>query len=278
MENKKEKTSIKEKWQNSQFKAATKLGLYGVLIIGIILYINISSAIQRPTQENNETNTTNEEENTNLLTKLDNQNYAFNINITISKDPNYNEESSTLNEELSDETSTIEEEPTITDPTEENPSPKDTIITYQGQRNKNIITVIKNNTDEYYIDDDTYYKKINDKYELTNENDLFDTIEHRYLDLDNIKEYIKKGHVEHDTTDVDKSLIIIKVPLNAIIPSHQGLEEINIEILEEENQLTLTIDYTTLMQLEDEEITNYKIIIEYSNIDSIGEINNPTLQ
>ena len=132
--------------------------------------------------------------------------------------------------------------------------------------------------DEYYINDDTYYKKINEKYELTNENDLFDTIESRYVNLDNIKEYIKKGQVEHNTNDGTSILTIIQVPINTIIPSHQGLEEISIEILEEESKLTLTLNYTELMKLDDETITNYEVKIEYTNIGNIEEITNPTLQ
>lgn len=285
MEEKKEKTTLKEKWKDPKYKAAIKLALYGILIIGVILYLNISRAFSSPSGLNDNQNIANEEENKDLLAKIDDQNYEYNINITISHNPNNID-----NDTQSSNSNTMEDQTIITDETTTNenasadesntqePNPDDTIITYQGKRNQNIITVIKNNIDEYYINDDTYYKKINEKYELTNENDLFDTIESRYLNLDNIKEYIKKGQVEHNTNDGTSILTIIQVPINTIIPSHQGLEEISIEILEEESKLTLTLNYTELMKLDDETITNYEVKIEYTNIGNIEEITNPTLQ
>ena len=289
MEEKKEKLSLKEKWKDPKYKAAIKLALYGILIIGVILYLNISRAFSSPSGLNDNQNIINEEENNNLLAKIEDQNYEYNINITISHNPNNNNENndndtqSSNNNITEDQTIITEETPTNENLSEEEtntqePSPEDTIITYRGRRNKDIITVIKNDNDEYYINDDTYYKKINEKYELTNENDLFDTIESRYVNLDNIKEYIKKGQVEHNTNDGTSILTIIQVPINTIIPSHQGLEEISIEILEEESKLTLTINYTELMKLDDETITNYEVKIEYTNIGNIEEITNPTLQ
>ena len=287
MEEKKEKLSLKEKWKDPKYKAAIKLALYGILIIGVILYLNISRAFSSPSGLNDNQNIINEEENNNLLAKIEDQNYEYNINITISHNPNNNENNndtqSSNNNTTEDQTIITEETPTNENLSEEETntqelSPEDTIITYHGRRNKDIITVIKNDMDEYYINDDTYYKKINEKYELTNENDLFDTIESRYVNLDNIKEYIKKGQVEHNTNDGTSILTIIQVPINTIIPSHQGLEEISIEILEEESKLTLTINYTELMKLDDETITNYEVKIEYTNIGNIEENTNPTLQ
>lgn len=283
MEEKKEKTTLKEKWKDPKYKAAIKLALYGILIIGVILYLNISRAFSSPSGLNDNQNIINEEENNNLLAKIEDQNYEYNINITISHNPNNNDTQSSNNNTTEDQTIITEETPTNKNLSEEETntqelSPEDTIITYHGRRNKDIITVIKNDMDEYYINDDTYYKKINEKYELTNENDLFDTIESRYVNLDNIKEYIKKGQVEHNTNDGTSILTIIQVPINTIIPSHQGLEEISIEILEEESKLTLTLNYTELMKLDDETITNYEVKIEYTNIGNIEEITNPTLQ
>lgn len=283
MEEKKEKLSLKEKWKDPKYKAAIKLALYGILIIGVILYLNISRAFSSPSGLNDNQNIINEEENNNLLAKIEDQNYEYNINITISHNPNNNDTQSSNNNTTEDQTIITEETPTNKNLSEEETntqelSPEDTIITYRGRRNKDIITVIKNDMDEYYINDDTYYKKINEKYELTNENDLFDTIESRYVNLDNIKEYIKKGQVEHNTNDGTSILTIIQVPINTIIPSHQGLEEISIEILEEESKLTLTLNYTELMKLDDETITNYEVKIEYTNIGNIEEITNPTLQ
>lgn len=283
MEEKKEKTTLKEKWKDPKYKAAIKLALYGILIIGVILYLNISRAFSSPSGLNDNQNIINEEENNNLLAKIEDQNYEYNINITISHNPNNNDTQSSNNNTTEDQTIITEETPTNENLSEEETntqelSPEDTIITYHGRRNKDINTVIKNDMDEYYINDDTYYKKINEKYELTNENDLFDTIESRYVNLDNIKEYIKKGQVEHNTNDGTSILTIIQVPINTIIPSHQGLEEISIEILEEESKLTLTLNYTELMKLDDETITNYEVKIEYTNIGNIEEITNPTLQ
>ena len=283
MEEKKEKTTLKEKWKDPKYKAAIKLALYGILIIGVILYLNISRAFSSPSGLNDNQNIINEEENNNLLAKIEDQNYEYNINITISHNPNNNDTQSSNNNTTEDQTIITEETPTNENLSEEETntqelSPEDTIITYHGRRNKDINTVIKNDMDEYYINDDTYYKKINEKYELTNENDLFDTIESRYVNLDNIKEYIKKGQVEHNTNDGTSILTIIQVPINTIIPSHQGLEEISIEILEEESKLTLTLNYTELMKLDDETLTNYEVKIEYTNIGNIDEIVNPTLQ
>ena len=116
------------------------------------------------------------------------------------------------------------------------------------------------NTDEYfYKKNDKYYKLDQDNgYILSNKNDIYDVINYDYMDINNIKEYIK-------TSNNDNGIYIVKI--SDIILNSSSSDYITIKLDNINN--TIEIDYTNLLRINDNNITNISInrgnIMESSN-------------
>lgn len=116
------------------------------------------------------------------------------------------------------------------------------------------------NTDEYfYKKNDKYYKLDQDNgYILFNKNDIYDVINYDYMDINNIKEYIKISNNDNG---------IYKVKISDIILNSSSSDYITIKIDNINN--TIEIDYTNLLRINDNNITKAIVIITYSNINKI---------
>ena len=118
----------------------------------------------------------------------------------------------------------------------------------------------ENNTDEYfYKKNDKYYKLDQDNgYILFNKNDIYDVINYDYMDINNIKEYIKTSNNDNG---------IYKVKISDIILNSSSLDYITIKIDNINN--TIEIDYTNLLRINDNNITKAIVNITYSDINKI---------
>ena len=116
------------------------------------------------------------------------------------------------------------------------------------------------NTDEYfYKKNDKYYKLDQDNgYILSNKNDIYDVINYDYMDINNIKEYIKTSNNDNG---------IYKVKISDIILNSSSSDYITIKIDNINN--TIEIDYTNLLRINDNNITKAIVIITYSDINKI---------
>ena len=116
------------------------------------------------------------------------------------------------------------------------------------------------NTDEYfYKKNDKYYKLDQDNgYILSNKNDIYDIINYDYMDINNIKEYIKTSNNDNG---------IYKVKISDIILNSSSSDYITIKIDNINN--TIEIDYTNLLRINDNNITNAIVTITYSDINKI---------
>lgn len=116
------------------------------------------------------------------------------------------------------------------------------------------------NTDEYfYKKNDKYYKLDQDNgYVLSNKNDIYDVINYDYMDINNIKEYIKTSNNDND---------IYKVKISDIILNSSSSDYITIKIDNINN--TIEIDYTNLLRINDNNITKAIVNITYSDINKI---------
>lgn len=116
------------------------------------------------------------------------------------------------------------------------------------------------NTDEYfYKKNDKYYKLDQDNgYILSNKNDIYDVINYDYMDINNIKEYIKTSNNDNG---------IYKVKISDIILNSSSLDYITIKIDNINN--TIEIDYTNLLKINDSNITKAIVNITYSDINKI---------
>lgn len=116
------------------------------------------------------------------------------------------------------------------------------------------------NTDEYfYKKNDKYYKLDQDNgYVLSNKNDIYDVINYDYMDINNIKEYIKTSNNDNG---------IYKVKISDIILNSSSSDYITIKIDNINN--TIEIDYTNLLKINDSNITKAIVNITYSDINKI---------
>ena len=118
----------------------------------------------------------------------------------------------------------------------------------------------ENNTDKYfYKKNDKYYKLDQDNgYVLSNENDIYNIISYDYMDINNIKEYIKISNNDNG---------IYKVKISDIILNSSSSDYITIKLDNINN--TIEIDYTNLLRINDNNITKAIINITYSDINKI---------
>lgn len=116
------------------------------------------------------------------------------------------------------------------------------------------------NTDEYfYKKNDKYYKLDQDNgYILSNKNDIYDVINYDYMDINNIKEYIKISNNDNG---------IYKVKISDIILNSSSSDYITIKLDNINN--TIEIDYTNLLRINDNNITKAIVTITYSDINKI---------
>lgn len=119
------------------------------------------------------------------------------------------------------------------------------------------------NTDEYfYKKNDKYYKLDQDNgYILSNKNDIYDVINYDYMDINNIKEYIKTSNNDNG---------IYKVKISDIILNSSSSDYITIKIDNINN--TIEIDYTNLLKINDSNITKAIVNITYSNINKLNSL------
>lgn len=119
------------------------------------------------------------------------------------------------------------------------------------------------NTDEYfYKKNDKYYKLDQDNgYVLSNENDIYNIISYDYMDINNIKEYIKISNNDNG---------IYKVKISDIILNSSSSDYITIKLDNINN--TIEIDYTNLLRINDNNITKAIVTITYSNINKLNSL------
>lgn len=119
------------------------------------------------------------------------------------------------------------------------------------------------NTDEYfYKKNDKYYKLDQDNgYILSNKNDIYDIINYDYMDINNIKEYIKTSNNDNG---------IYKVKISDIILNSSSSDYITIKLDNINN--TIEIDYTNLLRINDNNIIKAIVTITYSNINKLNSL------
>lgn len=135
------------------------------------------------------------------------------------------------------------------------------IYKYYGKvlgNNSTINLNVDEKVNSYYLMNNKYYILENDNYILTNGNEVYPYIDYRYLNINNIKEYINISTKENET---------YKVKISDLVLGNESKEYISISINEGDNNII--IDYTPLLKLNDSSIEKIEVTITYSNIDKV---------
>ena len=115
----------------------------------------------------------------------------------------------------------------------------DSIYEYYGKALGNNSTIklnVEEKVNSYYLMNDKYYILEAGNYILTNEKEVYPYIDYRYLNINNIKEYINVGTKEDNT---------YKVKVSDLVLGSNSEEYITIDINEGDN--TIVIDYAPLL-------------------------------
>lgn len=136
---------------------------------------------------------------------------------------------------------------------------------YYGKRlgnNMSINKVIDNKYDYFYKMGNKYYiLDTNGNYILTSVEDIYNYIDYRYLDISNIKEYIKLGTKDNNNYNIKVSDLIL---------NSNNTNNITISIDESNN--TITLDYTELFKIDNNNLNKEIVTIKYTNINKINSL------
>ena len=136
---------------------------------------------------------------------------------------------------------------------------------YYGKRlgnNMSINKVIDNKYDYFYKMGNKYYILDNNgNYILTSVEDIYNYIDYRYLDISNIKEYIKLGTKDNNNYNIKVSDLIL---------NSNNTNSITISIDELNN--TITLDYTELFKIDNNNLNKEIVTIKYTNINKINSL------
>lgn len=137
---------------------------------------------------------------------------------------------------------------------------------YYGKRlgnNMSINKVIDNKYDYFYKMGNKYYILDNNgNYILTSVEDIYNYIDYRYLDISNIKEYIKLGTKDNNNYNIKVSDLILN--------NNNNTNTITISIDESNN--TITLDYTELFKIDNNNLNKEIVTIKYTNINKINSL------
>lgn len=140
-------------------------------------------------------------------------------------------------------------------------STNDKVYEYYGKvlgNNSTINLKEEDKTISYYLMNNKYYILENENYILVDEEEVYPYINYRYLNINNIKEYINIATKEDN---------VYKIKLSDFVLNCNSEEYIIITI--DEGDKSLTIDYTELFKLKEESKERMIVNIAYTNIDKI---------
>jgi len=137
----------------------------------------------------------------------------------------------------------------------------DNVYEYYGKMLGNNGTVnlkIGEEIKSYRLISSKYYVLEDDNYILVDEKEVYPYIDYRYLAIDNIIEYMKLSSVENN---------IYRVKISDIVLDSDSTEYL--EIVVNEGDKNISIDYSPLLGLVEENSKKITVNITYYNIDKI---------
>lgn len=250
---KENKQSFLSKLKNDKkYKAKVELTGYVVFIVILIIFLNVSNIGNNYnynsvnyTNETKDNNAQEEQQNKNLFKEI-NDNYSYNIDVLI---------------KIKQEDDSIIENK----------------INYNGKSYKDnmiINKVYNNTTSTYYKVEDEYYFKENEDYKLAVDNEIYELLDEKYIEFNGVKKYIEKATLDHFTDySSGKKEYTYNLKVKDIIQSYKGDDIVEINVVDENNIISMSIDYTNLLKLINENINECEINYKYDNINTVEKFN-----
>ena len=136
---------------------------------------------------------------------------------------------------------------------------------YSGKKlgnNMSITRIVGTKEEFFYQMNDKYYiLDTKGNYILNTAEDIYPYIEYRYLNINNIKQFIKLG-TKNDT--------VYSVKVSDIVLNNNSADTITLTVNEEDKNII--IDYTNLFKIDNSNINKAEVNIKYSNINSINSL------
>lgn len=239
---------------DKKYSAKVQLILYGVFIVVLIIYLNLSSVGSDSGSlmgnnilgniGNGEENT--DQDNTNLLKNLD-ENYSYNTVIYINK--------KSVNTENGQEV-ILEDK-----------------LGYSGKVFKNKLEIRKTVGDVsklYYKVDDNYYSMIDNITSYVKDMVLYDVIDGKYIELDSVLKLIDKASLDHVTEfSSGKKVFVYHLGVKDVIVGDKSDDKVEINIEEENDILKFSIDYSNLFKVIDASIDSCKLEVMVTDIGKV---------
>lgn len=253
------KESFFERYKrDKKFCAKVQLIFYGIFLLGLVIYLNATGMNGGSNTANNVIGNTIgsgnlEDKNaslddSSLLEKLSN-NYNYDIKIDYKK----KSMDTTNNEELEIEHS----------------------VSYSGKSYDNKLEINKvkdNNTYLYYKVDDKYYCMIDNITSNVWDNEVYDVINNKYIEIDKILELINESSLDHVTNFSNgKKEYVYHYKVLSSKTSSNVANIVEIEIEEDNGILDIDIDYTNLVKELDNTIVELELEAIVSNIDLVED-------
>lgn len=136
---------------------------------------------------------------------------------------------------------------------------------YYGKKLGNNMTIIRNNGSKedyfYQKNDKLYILDTKGNYILTTTDEVYPYIEYRYLDINNIKQFIKLGTNNNGLYSINVSDIVLNNNTDDVIT-----------IKVDELSKTLVVDYTNLFKIDNNDLIKEEVTISFLNINNINSL------
>lgn len=239
--NKEENMSFFEKMKtDKKYNAKVQLIGYGVLVVALIIYVNITSlgsvssgnSIMNDNDNSDYLIGADDEDSLSLLEKLeDNYNYDVVVNIkTEIQDDQLEEESK---------------------------------IHYVGKSYGNQLEITKEDSvgsNLYYKVDNKYYSKNDEGMEFIEEDIVYDVVDSDYIELNSIMDLLDKASLDHVTDySSGKKEYVYHLKVRDIIVSYKLEDVVEFKIEEENGILKINVDYSILLRVINSNILECKL-------------------
>ena len=240
MDNKKNRISVfLEKFKDKKYRSKVEFIGYGIFILLLIMYLNVANSnhIVSNTVIPNRVDADNDKKDINLLDGIIN-NYNYDIKISYEKDSNSYEEEYYGKVSL------------------------DNIII--NKKFNNVVSTF------YKVSDEYYEKKENEDYHIIDEDDVYELLDNKYIELDGLKKYINMASLDHVTDySSGKREEVYHLRVSDVIKSYKEDSLIDFNVSIENGIISIKADYSNLLSVMDDNIKSCNVLYTYTDIDKV---------